>query len=118
MKFSIILVLVAGLNATVANTLLKVSRTKMAEVEIWYEKFLTWPFFAAIFFHVIVLVLFAKALDTISVSSAYPILVGTGFISLALVSTLFLDEKWGVWHTFGSMLILGGIVILAKVNSG
>jgi multidrug transporter EmrE-like cation transporter len=113
MRPAILLILLAGLNSTIGNLLLKQSRLVASPDAIWYTKFLS-PYFAgAILFYVVNLGLFAKALDRIPVSVGYPILAASGFAMLAITSGIVFGERFGIWQAAGLALVIAGIACLA-----
>ena len=61
------------------------------------------------------LVLYGRALKDIPVVLAYPIQVGTCVLVVALFAATVLGEKLGLQHLLGMLLIVSGIVVLARV---
>jgi len=59
-------------------------------------------------------VLFAKALDALPVSKAYPVLAGSGFVLLAFAAALFFGESITLRNILGMILIFSGILLLAR----
>ena len=115
MRFSIILVLLAGLSTTVANLLLKQSRVVVAVPDTpWYEKFFSLYFIGAMIFFVINLGLFTIALDDIPISVGYPILAASGFSMLVVSAAIIFGEHFGPWQIIGVLLVLAGIFALAQ----
>jgi small multidrug resistance pump len=60
------------------------------------------------------LVLYAKAVQSIPLVVAYPILVGTSILLVALAATLFFAEKVTPSMIGGMVLIFSGMVLLMK----
>lgn len=108
------LVLGAGVNSCIGNLLLKWSRTTMPAEASTIEKLLTPGFIGGMFFYAVNVVLFAKALDEMEVSVAYPILAGSGFALLAVASSFLIGETLTVAKGAGIGLILFGILVLAR----
>ena len=59
-------------------------------------------------------ILFAKALQTMPVSVGYPILAGVGFAALAISAAVLFGEALTPGKIGGMTLILLGIVLLAR----
>lgn len=112
MKLGIILVLIAGFNSTIGNLLLKYSRIVTANEEFWLMKLLSPYFIGAIFFYVINLIVFAKALDYLPVSIGYPILASSGFALLSILSFFLFKESFGIWQILGIVSIILGIILM------
>lgn len=111
---ALLLVLAAAVNSTIGNLLLKLSRVTTQGDAGFIERMLTPAFGGAVFFYAVNLVLFAKALDSIPVSVGYPILAASGFALLAVTSAIFFGERFGIWQAAGILLVIGGIVCLAR----
>ncbi|MFC1481845.1 DMT family transporter [Candidatus Neomarinimicrobiota bacterium] len=62
----------------------------------------------------ITVIIFAKALDYLPVSTVYPVLVGLGFISLALAGSIFLNEHLIFIQIVGLGTILLGIILVVR----
>lgn len=114
MRFAILLVLLAGLNSTIGNLLLKQSRLAVPANLPWYGKFFSIYFIGAIAFYVINVGLFASAIDQLPVSVGYPILAASGFAMLAVASNLIFGERFGAWQIGGLVLVMAGIFCLAQ----
>lgn len=114
MSLAIVLVLLAGLNSTIGNLLLKQSRLAVVADMPWYEKFFSLYFVGAILFYVVNVALFAKALDSIPVSVGYPILAASGFAMLTVSASLMFGERLGPWQFAGLALVVAGIFALAQ----
>ena len=113
MRIAILLIVAAGLNSTLGNLLLKQSR--IASVGLpWHERLVSFYFLGAIGCYVVNLMLFAKALDDIPVSVAYPMLAASGFAMLAISSALVFGERFGWWQVAGLILVVLGIFALAR----
>jgi multidrug transporter EmrE-like cation transporter len=103
----------AGLNSCLGNLCLKYSRLHAATDALWWQKLLSPWFVAGLFFYVVNVVLFAKALDRLPVSIAYPVLAATGFALLTAASSFFFGERLSGLQYLGLALILGGIALMA-----
>lgn len=114
MRTSIFFVLLAALNSTIGNLMLKQSRLVVRPDTSWFEKFFSVYFIGAIVFYVINLGLFASAIDRLPVSVGYPILAASGFALLTLASNLFFGERFGAWQIAGIALVIVGIFCLAQ----
>jgi len=110
----LILVLAAGLNSCIGNILLKWSSASVPSDARLVDKFLSIGFIGGLAFYGINVVLFAKALDSMEVSVAYPILAGSGFAMLAVASYSILGEPFPFYKWIGLALILAGIVLLSR----
>lgn len=58
--------------------------------------------------------LFAKALDKLPVSAAYPVLAGLGFSLIAISGSWFFGERLGLNQYIGLGMILAGIIIMSR----
>ena len=106
-----LLVVLAGLNSTIGNLLLKKS-SEFVGVVLWsFIPFNIW-FFLGLSFYGINVLLFAKALQTLGVATAYPVLAGVSFFLLSLASYVAFDEKLAVVQYIGIVVILFGIYLL------
>ncbi|MDE5457545.1 QacE family quaternary ammonium compound efflux SMR transporter [Bradyrhizobium sp. CSA112] len=111
---SLIPVLAASLNSCIGNLLLKWSRTSLPANAGLADKFLSIGFIGGLAFYGISVVLFAKALDSMEVSVAYPILAGSGFAMLAVTSSYIFGEPFHLHKWIGLGLVLAGIIFLAR----
>ncbi|MCA1371318.1 QacE family quaternary ammonium compound efflux SMR transporter [Bradyrhizobium sp. BRP14] len=110
----IILVFAAGLNSCIGNILLKWSRASLPAHAGLADAFLSPGFLGGLAFYGINVVLFAKALDSIEVSVAYPILAGSGFAMLMVASYYVFGEPLRLHKWIGLALIVAGIIFLAR----
>ncbi|TCU31319.1 DMT family transporter [Rhizobium azibense] len=113
-ELPLVLVLAAGLNSCIGNILLKWSRTSMPADAGLLDKFLSVGFIGGLAFYGINIILFAKALDSMEVSIAYPILAGSGFAMLAAASYYIFGEPFHLHKWIGLALVLAGVVFLAR----
>lgn len=111
-SFALFLVVFASVNSCAGNLLLKYSRMNHAADVGTLEKFLSWSFVGGLFCYAINVLLFAKSLDLLEVSIAYPILVGISVTLGAVFAVLLLDEQISLVQVGGMALILVGISLL------
>lgn len=115
-RLSLILVLVAAFNSCLGNLSLKYSRM-IAKPDGTLLDMLFAPFFIlGLVFYGINVVLFAVALEKAPVSVAYPILAGTGFALLVIMSAILLGERIGFVQLAGVAVITLGIALIAWPN--
>jgi len=115
MKTAILLVLLASLHSTLGNLMLKKSRLVAESGHLgMIGQFLSVWFVGAVFFYVVNVFLFAKALDRLPVSVGYPILAASGFLLLTLAAAAFFGERIGVWQVAGLVLVIAGIGCLGR----
>lgn len=107
-------VFAAGLCSCIGSILLKWSRTSLPAGAGPADKFLSVAFIAGLAFYGINVLLFAKALDTMEVSVAYPVLAGSGFALLAVTSHYFFAEPFHLCNWIGLGLVLAGIIFLVQ----
>jgi multidrug transporter EmrE-like cation transporter len=108
------LILLAGVNSTIGNMLLKQSRLAVAADLPWFEKFFSLYFVGAVLFYVANLACFAKALDQVPVSTGYPILAAGSFAMLSISANILFGERFGPWQIGGLILVAMGIFALAQ----
>jgi multidrug transporter EmrE-like cation transporter len=108
-----LLVVTAGFNTCAGNLLLKYSRQVAPDpglVSLLFSPY----FIGGLFFYGLNVILFAKALDVLPVSSAYPVLAGLGFLLISCTAFLFFGEAITLPKVFGMLLIMAGVVLLAR----
>ena len=108
-----LLVLAAGLNSCVGNLLLKKSRLVATSPGLLPLLFSPW-FIGGLFFYAVNVVLFAKALDKLPVSIAYPALAASGFALLVFSAAWIYGERLGANQVVGLAAVLIGIWLLAR----
>ena len=113
---ALMLVLLAGINSCVGNILLKYSRLHAPIDAGAIGKFLSIYFIGGVFFYVINVILFAKALDESQVAIAYPILAASGFAFLTVASYFIFSEKLNYIQGAGLCLVIIGIFMMAKTG--
>ena len=110
----IILVLLAGVNSTIGNLMLKKSRLVLNSDPGFIEQYFSFWFIGGISFYVINVIVFAKALDDMPVSIAYPILATSGFVMLVISSNYFFEEALSYTHFVGLFNTIIGLYLLSK----
>ncbi|MEM1170760.1 MAG: SMR family transporter [Cyanobacteria bacterium P01_H01_bin.35] len=108
-----VLVLAAGINSCIGNLLLKRSRLGITDTNLVNLLFSPW-FIGGLIFYGINVVLFAKALEKLPVSVAYPTLAGFGFALLVISAGWFFGERLGLNQYIGLGMILAGIIIMSR----
>ncbi|MER8511272.1 SMR family transporter [Mesorhizobium sp. M0894] len=111
---SLIWVLAAGLNSCIGNLLLKWSRTSLPANAGLADNFLSIGFMGGLAFYGLNVILFAKGLDSMEISVAYPILAGSGFAMLMIASHYLFGEPFHPHKWIGVALVLAGIVSLIR----
>ncbi len=107
------LVILAAVNNSIGSLLLKKSR--LVATDSGFINLLLSPWFlAGLLFYATNVVIFAKALDKLPVSTAYPVLAGTGFGLIAIAGSFFFAEKLGVNQWIGMALILAGVIVVSS----
>jgi len=109
-----LLVLVAGINSCIGNLLLKQSRLVTPKGSGLLNMFLSPWFIGGLVFYGINVVLFAKALDKLPVSVAYPALAGSGFAMLVFAADWCFEEHLTLNQYIGIAAIVFGIVMLSR----
>jgi multidrug transporter EmrE-like cation transporter len=108
-----LLILGAGFNSMIGNVLLKQSRVVAPSTGLFDQLRSPW-FIGGLIFYGINVLLFAKALDRLPVSAAYPVLAASGFALLAIVSAFAFNERLSVVQYAGLAVTLGGIALIAR----
>ena len=110
-----LLVFLASINSTVGNLMLKKSR-EIEHLSFVNSLFDLW-FLGGLFFYAVNVLFFVKALESLQVSVAYPVLAGLGFLFLSISSSFFLNEKLNSIQIIGIVTILIGIIMLSLSKS-
>jgi multidrug transporter EmrE-like cation transporter len=108
-----LLILAAGVNSMIGNVLLKQSRIAGGNAP-FVEQLLSPWFLGGLAFYGLNVVLFAKALDRLPVSAAYPVLAASGFALLAIVSAIVFGERLSPAQYAGMAVTLAGIALIAR----
>ena len=106
-------VIVAGLNSTFGNMLLK-KGSYLEQGGNFPERIFNVWFLSGIIFYMVNVLLFYHSLRVLPVSLAYPVLAGTGFFSLSIGSYFFLSERLSYFQLFGIFVIFLGIIIVCS----
>ncbi|MDX1976808.1 MAG: SMR family transporter [Pseudanabaenaceae cyanobacterium bins.68] len=107
-----LMVLIAAVNNAMGSLLLKKSRLVASEPGI-LGLFLSPWFWAGLMFYGMNVVIFAKALERLPVSVAYPVLAGVGFALIAIAGGFFFRERLEIGQWMGMGIILTGIILVA-----
>jgi len=110
------LVFAAALLNGGGSLLLKQSRLKAAEIadhSIGGLLFSPW-FIGGLACYGINVILFAKALEKLPVSIAYPVLAGASLALISFVAAMLFHEKLATIHWFGAALIVAGIILITR----
>jgi multidrug transporter EmrE-like cation transporter len=110
----VVLVLLAAVNSTVGNLMLKKSRLVLPSEYGFIDQYLSFWFIGGVCFYVINVIIFSKALDDMPVSIAYPILATSGFVMLLTSSSYLFHETISYTQMTGLALALLGIYLIAK----
>ncbi len=108
-----VFLILASVNSTLGNLLLKKSQLDAVEGSAWQVLLSPW-FFAGLVCYGVNVVLFVLALRTLPVSIAYPVLAATGFGFLAVAAYFLFSEHLGVLQIAGLAMIVGGILLVAQ----
>lgn len=105
-------VLIAAINSTIGNLLLKKSSGYEATKAL--HLILNPYLISGLFFYGLSVIFFSRGLTRLPVSIAYPVLASAGFIMLALSASIFLDERLSIFQWAGMAMILAGITLLTN----
>jgi len=99
------------LGSTAGNILMKfTSRSSTNGIEM----FLSIPFLIGTVLFAAGLICYVRALETLPLGVAYPVLVGCSIVAISFVAIMFFGESISFAHVAGVVLIFLGIVILAR----
>jgi small multidrug resistance pump len=107
------LVILAAINNSIGSLLLKKSRLVASDSSLIGLLFSPW-FIVGLLFYATNVVIFAKALDKLPVSIAYPVLAGVGFGLIAIAGSIFFSERLGFNQWLGMGLILAGVIVVSS----
>ncbi|MDB1122422.1 DMT family transporter [Vibrio algarum] len=110
-----VFIFIAAINSTIGNVLLKqAQRVEFSMFGNPVLNFLLNPWFVGgLFFYGLNVILFAKSLEKLPVSSAYPVLASSGFVLLAVVSAYLFGESFHGKQWLGMVLVLLGIYFVS-----
>tara|TARA_Y200000002_G_C22575063_1_gene618326 strand:- start:584 stop:940 length:357 start_codon:yes stop_codon:yes gene_type:complete len=113
---SFLFLFLAAILSTAGNLTLKLSKTANIDfLPSWLNE-LNPLFFIAVFFYMLNLLAFSKALETMPVNIGYPILASLGFIMLAITSMFVFKETLSILQFWGIITVSIGIFMLASGN--
>lgn len=93
------------------SLLLKQSRLVATDNSLGSLLFSPW-FLSGLCVYGINVVLFAKSLEKLPVSAAYPVLAGLGFTLIAIAGNLLFSERLGLGQYVGIGVIFVGILLM------
>ena len=109
------LIFLVSVSNAVATILIKRSRIDVTDFSV--TGLVTSPYFiAGVALYCINLFIFAKALESLPVSAAYPVFTGTAFCFVAVLAHVFFKEVLGVWQYIGIFTVFIGIVLIARLQ--
>lgn len=114
MKMALVVIFLAGLNSTIGNILLKISRDKIPPDSNVLSGYLSTWFLGALVFYGINVFFFAKALDYLPVNIGYPILAASSFILLGIASWMIFGNRLSAIQLSGLFVIVIGILMLSQ----
>ncbi|MEA5499909.1 DMT family transporter [Limnoraphis robusta] len=106
-------VLIAAINNSIGSLLLKKSRLVATDPSLIGLLLSPW-FIAGLCVYGINVILFAKALEKLPVSVAYPVFAAIGFSLIALGGGWFFGEQLEINQWIGLGMILAGIIIMSR----
>ena len=109
-----VLICFAAVNNSVAAVLLKRSRFGAPPGSSLASLLLSPWFIGALVFYSANVMLFAKALDKLPVSTVYPVYAGLAFGLVAIAGNYFFGERLGFGQYIGLGIILAGIIITSR----
>ena len=105
-------VVTAGLLSTVGNLCLK--KASVVSGGTGFIGLVFQPYFiAGMAFYGVNVILFAKALQSLDVSKAYPVLAAVGFSALSITAAIVFRESLSITNYIGLLVIVVGISMLA-----
>ncbi|MGL5082365.1 MAG: DMT family transporter [Microcoleaceae cyanobacterium] len=107
------LIVIAAINNCIGNLFLKQSRLAAPDSSLFNLLFSPW-FIAGLCVYGINVVLFAKALEKLPVSTAYPIFASIGFGLISLAGSWLFGERFGLNQWVGLGVIVSGIIIMTR----
>jgi len=108
-----IYLLFAAIGSTIGNLLIKQSRLVVDKGD--FLSLVLQPYFiAGLIFYGISVILFAKSLDVLKVSVAYPVLAASGFSLLVIAAQVFIGEYLSTKQYLGLIIVIVGVFLLAS----
>ena len=111
MNAFVLLMLAIIFNVT-ANYLLKAKATSI-DTSSLLGQLSSLPFLWAMMFFGANMILYSRALKSIDLSYAYPILVGSSIVAIYLLSLFFLEERVSWTRLGGSVLVVAGVLLVS-----
>lgn len=105
--------ILAAINNCVGSLLLKKSRLVATDPSLLTLLLSVW-FIGGIMVYGVNVILFAKALEQLPVSIAYPIFAGISFTLIAIAGNLLFGERFDFNQWIGLSLIFTGIIIMSR----
>ncbi|MEB3882978.1 SMR family transporter [Lyngbya sp. CCY1209] len=105
--------MLAAVNNCIGSLLLKKSRLVATDPGLLALLFSPW-FIGGIMVYGINVILFARALDKLPVSTAYPIFAGIGFSLIAIAGNVLFGERFELNQWVGLATIFAGIIIMSR----
>ncbi len=109
-----LLVLLAAVLNGAGSLLLKQSRLRVAPDTGLVAQLLSPWFLAGLACYGVNVILFARALDNLKVSLAYPVLAGASFVIISASAAWLFHERLGAVQWAGAVFILVGIFLVAR----
>lgn len=107
------LILLVSVSNAVGTILIKRSRIDVIDFSVM--GLVTSPYFVAgVVLYCINLFVFAKALESLPVSAAYPVFTGAAFCFVAVLAHVFFKEVLSVWQYIGIFTAFIGVVLIAR----
>ena len=94
--------------------MLKKSQLEVSPDDGFFALLVSPWFLGGLAFYGVNVVLFAKALEKLAVSAAYPVLAGSGFALLVLSAAWLYGERLSTTQYLGIGAILLGVLLLAR----
>ena len=107
------LVLLAAVLNGAGSLLLKQSRLKAADPGLLAQLLSPW-FIGGLACYGINVILFARALDKLAVSLAYPVLAGASFVLISALAAWLFHERLNPMQWTGAVFIVVGIFLVAR----
>ena len=105
--------ILAAVNNCMGSLLLKKSRLVATDPGLLALLFSPW-FLGGIMVYGVNVILFAKALEKLPISTAYPIFAGIGFSLIAIAGNVLFGERLEFHQLIGLATIFAGIIIMSR----
>jgi len=107
------LILLAAVLNGAGSLLLKQSRLRATDPGLVAQLFSPW-FIAGLVCYGVNVILFARALDKLAVSLAYPVLAGASFVLITAMAAWLFHERLSPVQWTGAVFIVVGIFLVAR----